>query len=181
MPDPVAVNSMFGRIARRYDLANRLLSGGADVWWRRVLTRQVAHTAPRAVLDLATGSGDVAFALAREQATRQRGVDPEAAVRRIAVTASVIDAAAAHRLGMIDVLVRDAEVDQAITSELSNVLRAAPGAIAAVKRLVLDAADQPLGPMLDASADALMALLRGREAAEGIEAFLAKRPPPWAG
>lgn len=65
MPDPVAVNSMFGRIARRYDLANRLLSGGADVWWRRVLTREVARTAPRAVLDLATGSGDVAFALAR--------------------------------------------------------------------------------------------------------------------
>lgn len=65
MPDPVAVNSMFGRIARRYDVANRLLSGGADVWWRRVLTREVDRTHPAAVLDLATGSGDVAFALAR--------------------------------------------------------------------------------------------------------------------
>jgi demethylmenaquinone methyltransferase / 2-methoxy-6-polyprenyl-1,4-benzoquinol methylase len=65
MPDPVAVNSMFGRIARRYDLANRLLSGGADLWWRRVLTREVARTRPQSVLDLATGSGDVAFALAR--------------------------------------------------------------------------------------------------------------------
>jgi demethylmenaquinone methyltransferase/2-methoxy-6-polyprenyl-1,4-benzoquinol methylase len=65
MPDPVAVNSMFARIARRYDVANRLLSGGADVWWRRILVRTVAQHAPRAVLDLATGSGDVAFALAR--------------------------------------------------------------------------------------------------------------------
>ena len=63
MPDPVAVNSMFSRIARRYDVANRLLSGGTDVWWRRVLVRAVATRRPQDVLDLATGSGDVAFAL----------------------------------------------------------------------------------------------------------------------
>lgn len=55
---------MFGRIARRYDLANRLLSGGIDVWWRRCLVRAVKRSQPRDVLDLATGSGDVAFALA---------------------------------------------------------------------------------------------------------------------
>jgi len=65
MPDPVAVNTMFGRIARRYDLANRLLSGGTDVWWRRVLVREVRRADPSNVLDLATGSGDVAFALSR--------------------------------------------------------------------------------------------------------------------
>jgi demethylmenaquinone methyltransferase / 2-methoxy-6-polyprenyl-1,4-benzoquinol methylase len=65
MPDPAAVQSMFGRIARRYDLANRLLSGGTDVWWRWRLRRAVARTRPHDVLDLATGSGDVAFALAR--------------------------------------------------------------------------------------------------------------------
>ncbi|MBI5767346.1 MAG: class I SAM-dependent methyltransferase [Verrucomicrobia bacterium] len=65
MPDPAAVNSMFGRIARRYDLANRLLSGGTDVWWRRCLVAAVRRSAPRDVLDLATGSGDVAFALSR--------------------------------------------------------------------------------------------------------------------
>ena len=65
MPDPNAVNSMFARIARRYDLANRLLSGGLDVRWRRRLVQAVAAGQPRDVLDLATGSGDVAFALAR--------------------------------------------------------------------------------------------------------------------
>ena len=65
MPDPAAVNSMFGRIARRYDLANRLLSGGLDVWWRHRLVAAVRRSGPRDVLDLATGSGDVAFALSR--------------------------------------------------------------------------------------------------------------------
>lgn len=56
---------MFARIARRYDLANRLLSGGADIGWRRSLVRSVADGNPRDILDLATGSGDVAFSLSR--------------------------------------------------------------------------------------------------------------------
>ena len=65
MPESIAVNSMFGRIAQRYDLANRLLSGGLDVWWRRNLVVAVGRASPSTVLDLATGSGDVAFDLAR--------------------------------------------------------------------------------------------------------------------
>ncbi len=64
MPDPKAVNSMFARIAGRYDLANHLLSGGVDFWWRQWLVRAVRDKHPLDVLDLATGSGDVAFSLA---------------------------------------------------------------------------------------------------------------------
>src|SRR4051812_10987284 len=64
MPDPKAVNTMFARIAGRYDLANHLLSGGIDYWWRQRLVRAVHDAHPTDVLDLATGSGDVAFALA---------------------------------------------------------------------------------------------------------------------
>ncbi len=56
---------MFARIAGRYDVANRLLSGGIDLWWRRLLIKAVAKHQPKDVLDLATGSGDVAFALGR--------------------------------------------------------------------------------------------------------------------
>jgi len=64
--DPDAVRSMFGRIARRYDLANHLLSGGADFFWRRRAAKIVAGWQPRDVLDLASGSGDLALAMQRQ-------------------------------------------------------------------------------------------------------------------
>ena len=54
---------MFAGIAGRYDVANHLLSGGIDFYWRRVLTRRVQRCDPKDVADLATGSGDVAFKL----------------------------------------------------------------------------------------------------------------------
>jgi demethylmenaquinone methyltransferase/2-methoxy-6-polyprenyl-1,4-benzoquinol methylase len=54
---------MFARIARRYDLANHLLSGGMDWLWRRRVARIVREWAPGDILDLATGSGDLALAL----------------------------------------------------------------------------------------------------------------------
>lgn len=63
MPQGTAVRDMFAGISTRYDLANRLLSGGSDIYWRRYLARRVAARKPAAVLDLATGSGDVAFTL----------------------------------------------------------------------------------------------------------------------
>lgn len=77
MPDPIAVNSMFGRIAGRYDLANHLLSGGLDFGWRRTLVAAVKRGNPSEVLDLATGSGDVAFALSQRlpTATKIIGMD----------------------------------------------------------------------------------------------------------
>src|SRR2546421_446627 len=47
---------MFDRVARRYDLANHLLSFGRDFFWRRRAAEIVAAWNPACVLDLATGS-----------------------------------------------------------------------------------------------------------------------------
>jgi demethylmenaquinone methyltransferase/2-methoxy-6-polyprenyl-1,4-benzoquinol methylase len=63
--DPESVRAMFGRIARRYDLANHVLSGGADFLWRRRAARIVVGWKPSDVLDLATGSGDLVLAIQR--------------------------------------------------------------------------------------------------------------------
>ena len=62
-PDPVAVRDTFTSVAPRYDLANHLLSGGIDFLWRRKLVKQARQGDQDQVLDLATGSGDVALAL----------------------------------------------------------------------------------------------------------------------
>jgi demethylmenaquinone methyltransferase/2-methoxy-6-polyprenyl-1,4-benzoquinol methylase len=58
--DPEKVKAMFGRIARRYRLANTILSGGLDPLWRRRAARIVQAWSPHSVLDVATGSGDLA-------------------------------------------------------------------------------------------------------------------------
>ncbi|MGF1530372.1 MAG: bifunctional demethylmenaquinone methyltransferase/2-methoxy-6-polyprenyl-1,4-benzoquinol methylase UbiE [Puniceicoccaceae bacterium] len=62
-PEGGAVNRMFAGIAGRYDRANHVLSFGVDYRWRSALVRAVEAGSPNRVLDLATGSGDVAFAL----------------------------------------------------------------------------------------------------------------------
>ena len=57
------VRSMFASIASRYDLANHLLSGGLDFFWRKRAARIVRAWQPARILDLATGSGDLALTI----------------------------------------------------------------------------------------------------------------------
>lgn len=54
------VQEMFARIAGRYDLMNRLMTFGQDVRWRRYVIRQAALPAGGWLLDIATGTGDIA-------------------------------------------------------------------------------------------------------------------------
>jgi demethylmenaquinone methyltransferase/2-methoxy-6-polyprenyl-1,4-benzoquinol methylase len=63
--DPAAVREMFDRIARRYDLANSVLSLGGDARWRRRAARAARLAPGGRALDVATGSGKLAAELAR--------------------------------------------------------------------------------------------------------------------
>ncbi|EYF07576.1 2-heptaprenyl-1,4-naphthoquinone methyltransferase [Chondromyces apiculatus DSM 436] len=72
---------MFDAIAARYDLMNRLLSMGLDQGWRREAVRslELGSRAPHGtVLDLATGTGDLALAIADAHDVRVIGIDPSA-------------------------------------------------------------------------------------------------------
>ncbi|MFM5985676.1 MAG: ubiquinone/menaquinone biosynthesis methyltransferase [Sphaerospermopsis kisseleviana] len=66
MQNPAKVRGIFSSIAERYDLANHLLSGGLDFLWRARAVRIVGKWQPRSILDLATGSGDLALAMQKK-------------------------------------------------------------------------------------------------------------------
>ncbi|MFN0035259.1 MAG: bifunctional demethylmenaquinone methyltransferase/2-methoxy-6-polyprenyl-1,4-benzoquinol methylase UbiE [Saprospiraceae bacterium] len=59
------VEQMFDRIAPRYDLLNRVLSLGIDVWWRKRAIGYLKPAQPAEILDVATGTADVAILLAK--------------------------------------------------------------------------------------------------------------------
>jgi len=63
--NPRAVREMFEQIAPRYDFLNHLLSLGVDCRWRRAAARAALAKGPRRVLDVATGTGDLAIFLKR--------------------------------------------------------------------------------------------------------------------
>ncbi len=55
------VQEMFGRIAGRYDLMNRLMTFGQDSRWRRYVIQQAQLPPDGRLLDIATGTGDIAY------------------------------------------------------------------------------------------------------------------------
>jgi demethylmenaquinone methyltransferase/2-methoxy-6-polyprenyl-1,4-benzoquinol methylase len=61
-PDPTRIKSMFGTIAGRYDRANTVMSAGVHHLWRRAAVRWSGAKEGDAVLDCATGTGDLAIA-----------------------------------------------------------------------------------------------------------------------
>jgi demethylmenaquinone methyltransferase/2-methoxy-6-polyprenyl-1,4-benzoquinol methylase len=61
MPDAVYVRDAFARIADRYVLTNHVLSCGADIWWRKVVTTRIRKWNPARLLDVASGTGDLAL------------------------------------------------------------------------------------------------------------------------
>jgi demethylmenaquinone methyltransferase/2-methoxy-6-polyprenyl-1,4-benzoquinol methylase len=64
--EPTRVRQMFGAIAGRYDLANHTLSCGTDFYWRKCAANMVASWRPRKIVDLATGTGDLALAVQKK-------------------------------------------------------------------------------------------------------------------
>ncbi|GHT76201.1 demethylmenaquinone methyltransferase [Bacteroidia bacterium] len=72
----VQVEEMFNEIAPKYDLLNRMLSLGIDRFWRKKGIRALQSLAPKKILDVATGTGDLALEACRMlQPDEIRGID----------------------------------------------------------------------------------------------------------
>lgn len=69
------VARMFNAISRGYDSLNRIISMGKDVKWRKKVVQQVAQGCPRKILDVATGTGDLAIALSVIDKAEIIGID----------------------------------------------------------------------------------------------------------
>ncbi len=78
---------MFDEIAGRYDLLNRILSLGLDIRWRQEAVRLGLGNSPAAILDVATGTGDLAFELRRQA--------PAAAITGLDFSAGMLELARA--------------------------------------------------------------------------------------
>ncbi len=96
--DPSYVRDAFARIADRYVTTNHVLSLGTDILWRRQVARIVRSWQPRRILDVATGTGDLALEM--------QDVCPEAEVTGSDFCAEML--AHASRRGLARTLVADA-------------------------------------------------------------------------
>lgn len=97
------IRTMFDRIAPRYDLLNHTLSLSIDRLWRHRVVEIVRHDDPRQILDVATGTGDLAIAMARRMPDAQVvGVDLSErmlAVAREKVAARALETRVSLRTG----------------------------------------------------------------------------------
>jgi len=105
----------------------------------------------------------------------------EGAVRYLAVTGAIADAASAQRLGLGQYVCGSAPaIEAALKNVLRDIRRMEPDALATAKRLTLMCASSSDEVVMDRASVELVRLLRRPQARAGMQAFLLKKPPPWA-
>ena len=77
------VATMFDNISKEYDGLNRVISFGIDVSWRKKVTRIVSKNNPKQILDIATGTGDLALMMAKIDPDKITGLDISAGMLEI--------------------------------------------------------------------------------------------------
>jgi methylglutaconyl-CoA hydratase len=104
----------------------------------------------------------------------------EREARRYFLTAEVFDAAEAFRIGLLSLLVPDAELDSSIDSLVMHLLAGGPQAHAKIKDLIRAVAGRPIDDALAADTAKRIAEIRvSPEGREGIASFLEKRKAAW--
>jgi len=96
---------MFDTISENYDNLNRVISFGIDKKWRKRVVQLVAEKNPRTILDVATGTGDLAIAMAQTGAAQVIGLDLSPGMLEVGkdkVKAKKLD-------GIVDMVIGDSE------------------------------------------------------------------------
>ncbi|MGI9387867.1 MAG: enoyl-CoA hydratase-related protein, partial [Methyloligellaceae bacterium] len=105
----------------------------------------------------------------------------ERGCRRWCLTGETVSAAEALRIGLVDQVVAEDDLDPALDRAIDGILKVAPGGLTESKASIADNARPRIDP--PATERALAAFVDGRgspQAAEGSAAFMDKRPPRWA-
>jgi methylglutaconyl-CoA hydratase len=106
-------------------------------------------------------------------------IGPSAA-RELFVTGERFSAARAREIGLVHRVVPEAELDAAVAAVVSELLTAAPGAVAAAKKLVREVTGLTPAAAAPRTAELIAERRTSAEARAGLSAFLEKKKPPWA-
>jgi enoyl-CoA hydratase/carnithine racemase len=109
-----------------------------------------------------------------------RAVGRKAAMEML-LTGDLIDAARAREIGLINRVVPEAELDRATASLAAQIAAKSPLTLAIGKTTFYRQAEMDLAGAYAFAAEAMTRNMMARDAAEGIDAFLAKRAPVWTG
>ena len=109
-----------------------------------------------------------------------RAVGRKAAMEML-LTGELIDAPRARELGLINRVVPDAELDAAVTALAASIAAKSPLTLAIGKQAFYRQAEMELDKAYAYAAEVMTCNMLARDAAEGIDAFIAKRQPVWSG
>jgi demethylmenaquinone methyltransferase/2-methoxy-6-polyprenyl-1,4-benzoquinol methylase len=190
--------AMFDRIAHRYDFLNRVISLGIDQRWRRRTVEALQLTAGHRVLDLATGTGDLALMIARAQpGVTVVGSDPSEgmlAVGRDKIRAGALDGRVSMEVGDAQALPYDDGSFDAVTMAFG--IRNVPDRLKALREMarvvkrggriaILELSEPREGPLAPLArfhvhtvVPTLGAVLSGAREYRYLQESIAKFPPP---
>ncbi|MFZ0996552.1 MAG: enoyl-CoA hydratase-related protein, partial [Candidatus Dormiibacterota bacterium] len=102
------------------------------------------------------------------------------AAARLFLTGSTIGAQEAKTIGLLSLVVPDSDLDLAVAEVVVQLLQAHPQALAATKRILRKMSELSRDETFSAMAELSAQLFASPVAAEGMDAFLERRPPSWA-
>jgi enoyl-CoA hydratase/carnithine racemase len=109
-----------------------------------------------------------------------RAVGRKAAMEML-LTGDLIDAARAHALGLVNRVVPETDLDTAVTALAAQIVAKSPLTLAIGKEAFYRQAEMGLDDAYAFASEVMTRNMLARDAAEGIDAFLTKRPPVWSG